>query len=63
MKVELIEDKNTPDQFRVEAIDDDGGIDVAIFSGPNSMDNAVNFAATTYKDFADPTGLLQSYAH
>lgn len=60
MKAELIEDKNAPGQYRVEAIDDDGGCEVAIFSGPNALDRAVAFAGGSgyYEGWADRSAAI-----
>jgi hypothetical protein len=54
----LIEDRDTPGQYRVEAEVEDGGMEVAIFSGPNALDRAVVFAGGAYYDgWNDPQGL------
>lgn len=59
MRAELIQDKENPAQFRVEAIDDDGGCEVAVFSGPNALDRAVIFAGSDwYQGWADPEDWL-----
>ncbi len=34
----VFEDRISPGDWRVEKIDDDGGIEVAIFSGPDARD-------------------------
>lgn len=58
MKATLISDKNEHDTYRVEAIDDDGGCEVAIFSGPNAKERAIIFAGSDYYDkWADPEGI------
>ena len=44
----LIEDKNVPGQFRVEAEVEDGAVEVAVFSGPNAKERAINFAGGSY---------------
>ena len=61
MKAELIEDKNVSGQYRVEAQTDDGGCEVAIFSGPNALDRAVHFAGASgyYESWGDPQDLTQ----
>ncbi len=45
MHYEVIEDKNTPDTWRVEAIGhtSDGEVYVAIFSGPGARDRAMEY--------------------
>lgn len=60
MQAELIEDKEVPGQYRVEAQDDDGGMEVAIFSGPNALDRAVAFAGASgyYASWADRTAAI-----
>lgn len=59
-RAELIEDRNNPGQFRVEATVADGGIEVAIFSGPNALDRAIHFAGGGtpgwYEVWDDPEG-------
>jgi hypothetical protein len=60
MKAILVTDKNNPGTFRVEAIDDDGGCEVAIFSGPNALDRAIAFAGGDYySGWDDPEQLVQ----
>lgn len=55
----LIEDQKAPGVFRVEAVDEDGGCEVAIFSGPNALDRAVAFAGGDYyESWSDPDGHL-----
>lgn len=57
VRAELIEDRKVPGQFRVEANDDDGGCEVAIFCGPNALDRAIAFAGGSYYDgWDDPEG-------
>lgn len=58
MKAELAQDKDDPNTYRVEAIDDDGGCEVAVFSGPNALERAISFAGGSYYEgWADPQGL------
>lgn len=57
IKCELIEDRNVPGNFRVEAIVEDGAVEVAIFSGPNALDRALHFASgfgAYYGAWSDP---------
>jgi hypothetical protein len=54
LKAELVQDKNDPNVYRVEAVDDDGGCEVAIFSGPNALDRAIIFAGGSYYDAWEP---------
>lgn len=56
----LTQDKNDPSQYRVECILEDGGVEVAIFAGPNAKERAINFVSEEsryYEDWADPQGL------
>jgi len=53
MKAELFEDRETPGDWRVEREDDDGSIEVAIFSGPNARERAIRYADRQYGDFAE----------
>jgi hypothetical protein len=54
----LIEDRNAPGVYRVEAEVDDGGMEVAIFSGPNALDRAIIFAGGEYYEgWNDPQAL------
>ncbi len=48
MQATLIEDKNMPSAFRVEAVDEYGGCEVAIFSGPRAKQRAEQFAEWCY---------------
>ena len=48
MEATLIQDQLDPNSYRVEAIDDDGGCEVATFSGPNALDRAIVFAGSNY---------------
>lgn len=57
MQAELIQDKTDPNSYRVEAIDDDGGCEVAIFSGPNALERAIAFAGGFYENWLDPERL------
>ena len=58
MKATLIQDKDDPTFYRVEAVDDDGGCEVALFMGPNAMERAIAFAGGNYYEaWADPQGL------
>jgi hypothetical protein len=40
----VFEDRISPGDWRVEKIDDDGGIEVAIFAGPQARDRAIEYA-------------------
>jgi hypothetical protein len=51
MDVLLIRDKITPDDYQVEAFDDDGRCEVAIFSGPRARARAGIFARAFYGSY------------
>ena len=54
---ELVEDREHPGSFRVEAFDDEGGCHIAIFHGPNAKDQAICHAGSDYFDgWHDPEG-------
>ena len=40
----VFEDRRCPGDWRVEWVDDDGGVEVAIFSGPNARERALRYA-------------------
>lgn len=58
MEATLIQDKDEPNAYRVEAIDADGGCEVAMFSGPRALDRAVALAVAFYKKLNDPQRLV-----
>ena len=45
MNYEAVESKPYPDEWRVEAIDSEGRVFVAIFSGPAAKERANEYAA------------------
>ena len=47
----VFEDRRCPGDWRVEWVDDDGGVEVAIFSGPNAREWALRYAERQYPDF------------
>ena len=49
----VFEDRQWPGDWRVERIDDDGGIEVVIFSGPNARERALRYADRHYGDFEE----------
>jgi hypothetical protein len=58
MEATLKQDATDPTVYRVEATDSDGGVEVAIFSGPNALDRAIVFAGSSYYDgWSDPDNL------
>jgi hypothetical protein len=42
----VFEDRIYPGNWRVEGEDDDGGVEVTIFSGPDARDRAFQYAAS-----------------
>ena len=46
--VEMAPDQKIAGVYRVEAFDDDGGCEVAIFCGPRAKDRAVVFGRSFY---------------
>jgi len=53
MTAELTKDGDDQSAYRVEAIDEDGGCQVAIFSGPDALRRAMDYADSYYGDWAD----------
>jgi hypothetical protein len=49
----VFEDRVTPGDWRVEWFDDDGGCEVAIFSGPNAKERALRYADHQYGQFEE----------
>jgi hypothetical protein len=47
-QVEVAERKDQPGAWTVEAIDDDGGIEQAIFIGPNARERASEYKKVKY---------------
>jgi hypothetical protein len=46
-------DREWPGDWRVEWFDDDGGCEVAIFSGPNAHERALRYADRQYGNFEE----------
>jgi len=51
----VFEDRLHPGDWRVEWEDDDGGLEVTIFSGPDARDRAFRYAASRYRHFVEPS--------
>jgi hypothetical protein len=49
----VFEDREWPGDWRVEWIDDDGSIEVAVFSGPNARERALRYADRQYGNFQE----------
>jgi len=47
----LFQDRRVPGDWRVEWTDDDGAVEVAIFSGPNARERALAYADRQYGNF------------
>ena len=48
LEVRLFPDRLDPRDWRVEAFDEDGGCEIAVFSGPNAEGRARRFAKAEY---------------
>ena len=49
----VFEDRKYPGDWRVEKIDDDGGVEVTIFSGPDARERAIQYADWRYPGFEE----------
>ena len=49
----VFEDRQFPGEWRVEWVDDDGGSELAIFSGPDARERAIIFADRCYGDYEE----------
>jgi hypothetical protein len=49
----VFEDRRSPGDWRVEWFDEDGGCEVAIFSGPNARERAIRYADRQYGSFEE----------
>ena len=47
----VFEDGERPGDWHVEWLDDDGGREVAIFSGPNANERAIRYSIAQYEWF------------
>jgi len=47
----VFEDRLYPGDWRVEWVDDDGGVELAIFAGPNARERALRYADRQYGRF------------
>lgn len=47
---EVIQDATAPNDWRVEKINNDGSVDVAIFSGPDARVRAIEYTSWKYDD-------------
>ena len=48
-------DRLYPGDWRVEWVDDDGGVELAIFAGPNARERAIRYADRQYGRFEELT--------
>jgi hypothetical protein len=53
MQAKLFRDRTAPVTWRVECQDEDGWIEVAVFSGPNAYERAIHYAGRQYGDFEE----------
>lgn len=53
MSAMVFEDREHAGDWRVERYDDDGGCEVAIFSGPRARDRGLRFADREYGKFEE----------
>jgi hypothetical protein len=49
----LFEDRQTPGDWHVQWTDDDGGFEMAIFSGPRARERAIIFAERCYGGYEE----------
>jgi hypothetical protein len=49
----VFEDRQSPDDWHVQWTGDDGGMEVAIFSGPNARERAIHYAERQYGIFEE----------
>jgi len=48
-------DRLYPGDWRIEWVDDDGGVEIAIFAGPNARERAIRYADQQYGRFEEVT--------
>jgi hypothetical protein len=51
----VFEDRLTAGDWRVEWEDEDGGVEVTIFSGPSARERAIQYADWRYRQFVERT--------
>jgi hypothetical protein len=49
----VFEDQQSPDDWYVQWADDDGGCEMAIFTGPRARDRATGYAERQYGSFEE----------
>ena len=49
----MFEDREWPGEWRVKWVDEDGGVEVAIFFGPNAREWALRYADRQYSNFEE----------
>ena len=52
----VFEDRLSPSDWRVEWEDEDGGVEVMIFSGPDAHDRAIEYADWRYRHLLNRSG-------
>jgi len=52
LRAKVFEDRVTPDNWRVEKMDHDGGYEaVKVFTGPDARDQAIRYAKQEFGDY------------
>ncbi|HET9848454.1 MAG TPA: hypothetical protein VFR68_07865 [Candidatus Dormibacteraeota bacterium] len=49
----VFEDRQSPDDWHVQWTDDNGGCEMAIFSGPRARERAISYAERQYGSFEE----------
>jgi hypothetical protein len=49
----VFEDQQSPDDWHVQWTDDDGGCEMAIFTGPRARERAIGYAERQYGSFEE----------
>ena len=55
----VFEDRQSPGDWHVQWTDDDGGFEMAIFSGPRTRERAIMFAERCYGSYAELRSLTR----
>jgi hypothetical protein len=58
----VFEDRLTPGDWRVEWEDEDGGVEVTIFSGPDARQRAIQYAEWRYCQLSSAHGRQPEFA-
>lgn len=49
----VLEDRRSHGDWRVEKVNDDGGVEVVTFGGPNARQRAIQYAERQYREFEE----------